>query len=72
MGYYSAIRKDKYSPFTLTWIELEGFMLSEVKSVGERQSYSFTHMWNIRNSERDHREGVGDTEWGKIREKDKL
>ena len=25
-----AIRNDKYPPFTSTWIELEGIMLSEV------------------------------------------
>ena len=30
MEYYSAIRKDKYSPFISTWMELEGMMLSEV------------------------------------------
>ena len=30
MEYYSAIRKDEYSPFTSTWMELEGIMLSEI------------------------------------------
>ena len=48
-------------------MELEGIMLSE-KSIGERQlSYGFTRMWNIRNSERDHK-GRGETEWQKIKE----
>ena len=27
--YYSAIRNDKYPPFALTWMDLEGMMLSE-------------------------------------------
>ena len=36
MEYYSAIRNDKY-PFALTWMELEGIMLSEV-SQSERQT----------------------------------
>ena len=31
MEYYSAIRKDEYPPFALTWMELEGIMLSEDK-----------------------------------------
>ena len=31
MDYYdSAIRKDEYPPFALTWMELEGIMLTEV------------------------------------------
>ena len=30
MEYYSAIRKDEYLPFTLTWMELEVIMLSEI------------------------------------------
>ena len=30
MGYYSATRKDKYLPFAMTWMELEGIMLSEI------------------------------------------
>ena len=30
MEYFSPIRKDKYRPFTLMWMELEGIMLSEV------------------------------------------
>ena len=55
MEYYPAIRKDEHPPFTSMWMELEDAMLSEVKSVRERQlSCGFTHMWNIRNSERDH------------------
>ena len=27
--YYSAIRKDKYPPFALTWMDLEAIMLSK-------------------------------------------
>ena len=30
MEYYSAIRKDKYSPFAAMWMEPEGIMFSEV------------------------------------------
>ena len=36
--YYSAIRKDEYLPFTFTWMDLEGIMLSEVSQL-EKDSY---------------------------------
>ena len=38
MEYHSAIRKDEILPFTLTWIELEGIMLSEI-SQSEKDNY---------------------------------
>ena len=38
MEYYSAIRKDEYLPFTSTWMELEGIMLSEI-SQSEKDNY---------------------------------
>ena len=63
--YFSAIRRDKYLPITSMWMELEGIMLS-VMSHSKRIIIGFTHMWNIRSSERDHK-GRGGTEWGKIR-----
>ena len=48
-----------------------GYYAECSKSIGEGQSsYGFTHIRNIRNSERDHK-GRGETEWGKIREEHK-
>jgi len=38
MEYYSAIRKDEYLPFISMWMELEGFMLSEI-SQSEKGNY---------------------------------
>ena len=38
MEYYSAIRKDEYLPFTSTWMEMEGIMLSEI-SPSEKDNY---------------------------------
>ena len=46
MEYYSAIRNDKYPPFALTWMELEGIMLSEV-SQSEKDKHMFSFMWGI-------------------------
>ena len=67
----SAIRKYEYLPFTWTWMEQESILLSEISPSENDNYHSFIHMWNIRNSARDQREG-GETEWGKIREGDKL
>ena len=48
--YYSAIKKNEILLFATTWMELERIMLSENKSVGERQiPCDFTHMWNLKN-----------------------
>ena len=51
MEYYSAIGKDEYPTFASTWMELEEIMLSEISQAEKRQlSYSFTYLWNTRNS----------------------
>ena len=40
-------KKDETLPFTKTWMDLEGIMLSEMSE--ERQILNeFTHMWNIK------------------------
>ena len=31
MEYYSAIKKNEILPFAMTWMELEGIMLSEIR-----------------------------------------
>ena len=46
MEYYSAIRKDKYLPFTSTWMDLEGIMLSEI-SQSEKDKYMVSFIWGI-------------------------
>ena len=38
MDYYSAIKKNKILPFVMTWMELQGIMLSEV-SQSEKDNY---------------------------------
>ena len=39
MEYYSAIRNDEYPPFALMWMELEGFILSEVSQSKKDKNY---------------------------------
>ena len=38
MEYYAATRKDEYPPFALTWMKLEGIMLSD-ESQAEKDNY---------------------------------
>ena len=60
MEYYFAMRKNEIWPFAAMWMELEGIMLSEIKSAREGQiPYVFTHMWILRNLTEDHGGGEG-------------
>ena len=46
LEYYSVINKNEIFPLTITWMDLEGIMLS--KSDKERQiPYDIIYMWNI-------------------------
>ena len=47
MEYSSAIRNDKYPPFALTWMELEGIMLSEISPSEKDKHYMFSFIWGI-------------------------
>ena len=39
MEYYLAITKDKIVPFTTTWMDLEGIMLSEISQTEKDELY---------------------------------
>ena len=39
MEYYSAIKKNEILPFAITWMDLEGIMLSEISQT-EKDKYS--------------------------------
>ena len=43
MEYYLAIKKNEILPFATTWMELEGFMLSEI-SQSEKDKYHMTSL----------------------------
>ena len=47
MEYYAAIRNDKYPPLTLTWMELEGIMLSEISQLEKDKHYMASFIWGI-------------------------
>ena len=40
--------KNEILPFAMTWMELEGIMLSKM-SQSEKELYDLMHMWNLRN-----------------------
>ena len=69
--YYTAIKKNEILPFAMTWIELEGIMLSEI-SQSEKDNYHIISMvWNLRNKTEDHWGREGKIKQDEIREGDK-
>ena len=50
MEYYLAIKKNQILPFVITWVDLEGILLSEISQrEKEKIPYNFTYMWNLKN-----------------------
>ena len=47
MDYYSATRNDKYLPFTSTWRDLEGIVLSEISQSEKDKHYMISFIWGI-------------------------
>jgi len=43
MEYYAAIKRNEILPFAMTWMELEGVMLSEI-SQSEKDMYHMTSL----------------------------
>ena len=53
MELYSAMEENEIMPFAVTWVDLEIFMLSEVKSYGEREiQYDIPYMQNQKRNDR--------------------
>ena len=53
--YYSGIKKNELLPFAMTWMELEGILLSEISQSEKDNYHDFTHMWKLRNKTDEHR-----------------
>ena len=49
MEYYSAIKKNEILPFTTTWMNLEGTILSEISQRERQILYDITFLWNLNN-----------------------
>ena len=45
--YYSDIRKNEYFPFILTWMQLEGIMLSEICQSEKDNYHMVSLIWGI-------------------------
>ena len=48
MEYYSAIKKNKITPFAATWMQLEIIILSEVSQKERQIPYDITYTWNLK------------------------
>ena len=46
--YYSAMRKKAILPFTVTWMDLEDIMLSEVSQTEKEKHCIISHTWNLK------------------------
>ena len=44
MEYYLAIKKDKTIPFTTTWMDLEGIILSEISQTEKGKHHMISHI----------------------------
>jgi hypothetical protein len=45
MAFYSAIKKNEIILFAGRWMELENFMLSEIRQVQNIKGHIFSHIW---------------------------
>ena len=52
MEYYSAIKNNEILPFAITWIDLEGIILSEISQVEKDKYYNSTYSWNVKTKEK--------------------
>ena len=72
MGYYSTIKKVKYLPFASTWLKLQGIMLSEISQLEKDNHHTVSLICEISEIVKGITRERRETEWGKIREEDKL
>ena len=52
--YYLAIKKNEIFPFAITWMELDGIMLSKITQ-RKTNTICVIYMWNLRNKTEEHR-----------------
>ena len=46
---YSKVTKNEILPFSSTWVDLEGIMLSEMSQTEKDKYCIFTYTWNVKN-----------------------
>ena len=47
MEYYSAIKKNKITPFAATWMDLETLILSKLSQKEKDKYHMISHIWNL-------------------------
>ena len=55
MEYYVAIQKNEILPFTTTWMELEGIMLSEISQSEKDKNHVTSLMRTLRDKRDEHK-----------------
>ena len=56
-------KKNEILLFATVWMNLEGIMLSEIKSNREKQRpFNFTYMWNLKNNQKMNKHNKRETE----------
>ena len=48
MEYYTKVTKNEILPFSSTWVDLEGIMLSEMSQTEKGKYCVFIYMWNVK------------------------
>ena len=48
MEYYTKVTENEILPFSSTWVDLEGIMLSEMSQTEKGKYCVFIYMWNVK------------------------
>lgn len=61
MEYYSAMKKNEILPFTITWMDLQSIVLSEITQAKEGKYHMVSYMLNLKNKINQHTKQIWET-----------
>ena len=62
---YSAMNKNEILPYSVTWMVMEGIMLSEISQT-EKDKYYILTLWNLKNKTNDYNKTETDSQIQRI------